>query len=202
MPSKSLPSWSATQHESASPQETNRRATRLGAPLLTARQASEYLQVTVSTLAVWRCTNRVHLPFVKVGGGVRYRLEDIHEFLTGRPHAASARTDNLPSRTSRAAAPSVAQKAAKRLEEFKENHGALKCERCNVQVEEAEARIGSHLELPSLEGPRDPHDWHCFCATCHQVLTQQPGVLRGPKTLFRPSGSAASLPSQMPRLAP
>jgi excisionase family DNA binding protein len=65
--------------------------------LLTPRQASEYLQVPVSTLAVWRCTDRVHLPFVKVGGRhVRYRREDLEAFLAspstqkGTPKAAPA----------------------------------------------------------------------------------------------------------------
>lgn len=53
-------------------------------PILTAAQASVYLQVPVSTLAVWRSTNRVHLPYVKLGGLVRYRRCDLEAFIDGR----------------------------------------------------------------------------------------------------------------------
>lgn len=59
-------------------------------PLLSPIEVSEYIGVPVTTLAVWRCTGRVRLPFVKVGRGVRYRREDIEAFLanggtTGEP---------------------------------------------------------------------------------------------------------------------
>lgn len=50
--------------------------------LLTPEQAAEFLQVPVSTLAVWRSTGRVVMPYVKVGGRVRYRMEDIERFLS------------------------------------------------------------------------------------------------------------------------
>ena len=49
--------------------------------LLTPEQAAEFLQVPVSTLAVWRSTGRVPLPYLKVGGRVRYRKDDIDCFL-------------------------------------------------------------------------------------------------------------------------
>lgn len=52
-------------------------------PILTAAQASVYLQVPVSTLAVWRSTHRVHLPYVKLGGMVRYRRCDLDAFING-----------------------------------------------------------------------------------------------------------------------
>lgn len=55
-----------------------------GAPpinLLTPCQASELLQVPVNTLQMWRSTRKVPLPFCKLGGHVRYRREDIAEFL-------------------------------------------------------------------------------------------------------------------------
>jgi len=45
--------------------------------ILTPKQAAAYLQIPVSTLAVWRCTNRVYLPFFKIGGAVRYRRADL-----------------------------------------------------------------------------------------------------------------------------
>src|SRR5438477_191144 len=52
-------------------------------PLLTPDQASTVLQVPKTTLAVWRCTGRVQLAFVKAGRAVRYRREDIEAFLAG-----------------------------------------------------------------------------------------------------------------------
>lgn len=61
-----------------------------GAPvasLATPAQVSERLQVPQKTLAVWRSTNRVRLPFVKVGGAVRYRWADIEQFVASNTHA-------------------------------------------------------------------------------------------------------------------
>ncbi|MGF6858349.1 helix-turn-helix domain-containing protein [Paraburkholderia sp. CI3] len=49
-------------------------------------QAAEYLQIKTSTLAMWRSTGRYNLPYVKVGGRVQYRLQDIEEFISGRVH--------------------------------------------------------------------------------------------------------------------
>jgi len=49
--------------------------------LLTPEQAASYLQVPSSTLSVWRSTGRVALPYLKLGGHVRYRREDIERFL-------------------------------------------------------------------------------------------------------------------------
>lgn len=48
---------------------------------LTPKQAAAYLQVPESTLAVWRCTNRVVLPFFKLGHHVRYRRSDLKAFI-------------------------------------------------------------------------------------------------------------------------
>jgi hypothetical protein len=48
---------------------------------LTPPQAAELLQVPVTTLSVWRCTNRVILPYFKAGGHVRYRRQDIEHFI-------------------------------------------------------------------------------------------------------------------------
>ncbi len=51
-------------------------------PLLSAEQAAQYLGVQGQTLAVWRCTGRYNLPFVKVGRLVRYRQSALDEFLS------------------------------------------------------------------------------------------------------------------------
>ncbi|WP_206486447.1 helix-turn-helix domain-containing protein [Thalassotalea sp. G2M2-11] len=49
--------------------------------LLTPKQAADILGVTIGTLAVWRCTARYPLPFVKIGRRVKYRLNDINNFI-------------------------------------------------------------------------------------------------------------------------
>ncbi len=53
-------------------------------PLLTAEQAAEQLTLSVKTLAIWRCTNRQALPFVKLGGRVAYRQSDLDAFIAQR----------------------------------------------------------------------------------------------------------------------
>lgn len=137
-------------------------------PLMSTKEVSDYIGVPTSTLAVWRCTGRVQLRFSKAGRAVRYRREDVEAFLAsgGSPPAEEVRQVRRPK---------VLSAAARRLGEFRANHGALHCERCDEDVGESEARIASHLELPGIDGPRDPHDWHCFCPTCHEELKQPQG---------------------------
>ena len=51
-------------------------------PLLDDAQVSTILNVSVETLAAWRHTSRVALPFIKVGGRlVRYRQVDVQAFI-------------------------------------------------------------------------------------------------------------------------
>lgn len=57
--------------------------------LLTPTEVSKILRVPLSTLAVWRCTQRVSLPFVKVGHAVRYVRADIDRMIQERHHEAS-----------------------------------------------------------------------------------------------------------------
>jgi excisionase family DNA binding protein len=49
--------------------------------LLTRREAAAYLGVAEQTLAVWKCTGRRSLPFVKIGRLVRYRKADLEAFI-------------------------------------------------------------------------------------------------------------------------
>jgi excisionase family DNA binding protein len=49
--------------------------------LISADEAAKYLGVSAGTLAVWRSTKRYFLPFVKVGHLVRYRPNDLSEFV-------------------------------------------------------------------------------------------------------------------------
>lgn len=48
---------------------------------LTPRQTAALLNVPEATLAVWRSTNRVVLPFFKLGHHVRYRRSDLERFI-------------------------------------------------------------------------------------------------------------------------
>ena len=48
---------------------------------LTPKQTAQMLNVPEATLSVWRCTNRVVLPFFKLGHHVRYRRVDLEQFI-------------------------------------------------------------------------------------------------------------------------
>jgi hypothetical protein len=48
---------------------------------VTPTRAAEILHLAVGTLAVWRCTKRYDLPYVKAGGRVRYDIRDIDAFI-------------------------------------------------------------------------------------------------------------------------
>lgn len=54
---------------------------RIASENLTPKQTAEILNVPQTTLAVWRCTNRVVLPYFKLGSHVRYRRSDLEEFI-------------------------------------------------------------------------------------------------------------------------
>ena len=49
--------------------------------LLPPETVADLLGVTLHTLAVWRCTHRYPLPYVKVGRCVRYRAADVQAFV-------------------------------------------------------------------------------------------------------------------------
>ncbi len=51
--------------------------------LMTAREAAEYLGLRPQTLAIWRCDAR-HLPYIKCGRSVRYKLSDLEQFVESR----------------------------------------------------------------------------------------------------------------------
>jgi hypothetical protein len=52
--------------------------------LLLPDEAASILGVTSATLAVWRSTRRYPLPYVKSGGKVMYRPEDLEVFIKSR----------------------------------------------------------------------------------------------------------------------
>lgn len=49
--------------------------------LITPVEVSEILKVEVDTLAAWRCTEVVKIPYVKIGSCVRYKLSDIEDYI-------------------------------------------------------------------------------------------------------------------------
>lgn len=53
-------------------------------PLRTPEDAAAFLGVTCHTLAVWRCTGRYSLPYVKIGRRVRYRQSALDAFIERR----------------------------------------------------------------------------------------------------------------------
>lgn len=60
------------------------RPTTISNDLLDEVSAAAVLAVTPGTLAVWRCTGRYNLPFIKVGRKVRYRRTDLDAWLEAR----------------------------------------------------------------------------------------------------------------------
>ena len=52
--------------------------------LLSPGEVANYLGVAVGTLAVWRCSGRYDLPYIKVGAAIRYDSEDVAAFAQSR----------------------------------------------------------------------------------------------------------------------
>ena len=48
------------------------------------KEAAEILGVREETLAVWRCTKRYPLPYIKIGRKVFYRGKDLENFIESR----------------------------------------------------------------------------------------------------------------------
>lgn len=55
-------------------------------PLFTPQEAADYIGGTVKTLAVWRCTGRYAISYLKVGRSVRYRKSSLDAWLESRTH--------------------------------------------------------------------------------------------------------------------
>lgn len=49
--------------------------------LLTTLEVADITGNTPSTLATWRCTRKVNIPYIKIGKTVRYRLSDVLNYL-------------------------------------------------------------------------------------------------------------------------
>ncbi|MCP8615194.1 helix-turn-helix domain-containing protein [Bifidobacterium asteroides] len=57
--------------------------------LASPNQVSEYTGVPVNTLAYWRFEGS-HIPFVKMGRLIRYRKQDILNFINGNVYTSTA----------------------------------------------------------------------------------------------------------------
>jgi Helix-turn-helix domain len=53
-------------------------------PLLTRSEAAKYLSVSPGTLAVWQCTGRYNLPYVKIGRKAMYQRSALDSFISRR----------------------------------------------------------------------------------------------------------------------
>lgn len=56
--------------------------------IFTTEGAGKYIKTPPRTLVTWRCTGRVKLPYVKIGGNVRYRKSDLDAFIAANIHGA------------------------------------------------------------------------------------------------------------------
>lgn len=56
--------------------------------LLTPQEVSETLGIAEQTLANWRC-QKIHLPYTKPGGRVRYDAADVEHWLQSNRHTPS-----------------------------------------------------------------------------------------------------------------
>ena len=66
-------------------ERTNKEACNISpAGLMTPRDAAVYIGVKINTLAVWRMTNRYGLRYLKLGKAIRYRKDDLDEWLASK----------------------------------------------------------------------------------------------------------------------
>lgn len=56
----------------------------IASPLLSRREAADFLGLKEQTLAAWITTGRYRLPCIKVGRLAKYRLSDLEKFLERR----------------------------------------------------------------------------------------------------------------------
>jgi len=70
-------------------------ATATAAKLLSPSEAAEVLGVKEQTLAIWRCTGRYDLPFIRAGRKIKYRLADLEHWLERRTTTSTGEADAL-----------------------------------------------------------------------------------------------------------
>lgn len=66
--------------------------------LLTRKKTAQLMKLSEHTLAVWSCSGRYDLPYIKIGTSVRYRVADINAWLEARSeqsHPAGTSTEGV-----------------------------------------------------------------------------------------------------------
>ncbi len=58
--------------------------------LLDTNEAGTFLNTPPKTLVAWRCTKRVKIPYVRVGGNIRYKKSDLEAFIAANVCDADA----------------------------------------------------------------------------------------------------------------
>jgi excisionase family DNA binding protein len=61
--------------------------------LMTAAEVAAMLRVEQQTLALWRCTGRSGLRFIRIGKSIRYRRADVNSFLERNTATSCAALD-------------------------------------------------------------------------------------------------------------
>ncbi len=51
---------------------------------LNTKEASRYLHIKISTLAVWRTNKTYNIPYTKCGGKILYKITDLDNWLASR----------------------------------------------------------------------------------------------------------------------
>jgi hypothetical protein len=59
-------------------------STAIPGSLVNEEHAAAILGITPGTLAVWRCTKRYDLNYVRVGRAIRYKIADLERFIESR----------------------------------------------------------------------------------------------------------------------
>lgn len=72
--------------------KTSEELASMLSPLNTPQKVSEVTGISHNTLAYWRFEG-THLPFVKMGRMVRYRKQDIIDFVNNNVHTSTAKVD-------------------------------------------------------------------------------------------------------------
>jgi len=63
--------------------------------LLSRKEAAIYLGLSEQTLAIWKCTKRYDLPFVKIGRLIKYRKSDLDKFISHNASSSSEQDGQL-----------------------------------------------------------------------------------------------------------
>lgn len=54
--------------------------------LLSQDEAAAFLSTTKKTLNTWRCSGKYHIPYIKWGNNIKYRLADLETWLNNHQH--------------------------------------------------------------------------------------------------------------------